>query len=545
MSDLLTSAQAWLDQDPDQETSAELKALIDTSDLTALASRFENRIAFGTAGLRGELGAGPARMNRVVVCQTAAGLAEFLKVNREVYKDSNGELSAVVGFDGRINSDVFAKDTAEIFAAAGITTHLFSECVPTPVAAFTGRKINASVTVVVTASHNPPRDNGYKVYLGGPTGGSQLVPPQDAEIADQIAKIAATKKLSDLARSSDYSTYGEREIANYIDRAKTLVSQSGDMVSRRSKIHITHTALHGVGWKVVKPLMAELGFNVSPVELQAEPDGAFPTVAFPNPEEKGAMDLAFETATALDSALIIANDPDADRLAVAVKVSGGYQMLTGDEVGLLLANEMAPHSKAIANSIVSADLTALAEHHGVSYTQTLTGFKWISKVPDLGYGYEEALGYCVDPEYTPDKDGITAALIISEMAVSLAHENKNLLDKLAELADALGHVATGQVSIRVTNLDTISKIMSGLRKDMPIVIAGLQVASEDYLARTDMMQTDALIFQNDRIKIIIRPSGTEPKLKCYLQAGASSSDEAKKLLAELENWANTTLSALQ
>jgi len=545
LTDLIAQAKAWLEQDPDQETRLELQSIIDEVDLQELSSRFETRISFGTAGLRGELGAGPARMNRVVVCQTASGLAEFLISNREIYCDEAGELSAVVGFDGRTNSDVFAKDSAEIFAAAGIKTHLFSESVPTPVAAFTGKQIGASATVVVTASHNPPRDNGYKVYLGGPTGGSQLVPPQDAEIAAQIDKIAETKSISDIPRSSSYSMLGAKEFRQYIERAKTLLDNSDQAVRDRSKIRITHTALHGVGWKVVQPLMSELGFQVSPVELQSEPDGAFPTVAFPNPEEKGAMDLAYETAAKFDSALIIANDPDADRLAVAVKVPEGYQMLTGDEVGLLLANELAPKSKAIANSIVSADLSALAKHHNVSYTQTLTGFKWISKVPDLGYGYEEALGYCVDPEYTPDKDGISAALVISEMAVKLALENKNLLDKLAELAGQLGHFATGQVSIRVTDLATISKIMKALRDNTPAEISGLRVDSEDYSNRSDMMKTDALIFSNESIKVIIRPSGTEPKLKCYLQATSDSKTGANQLLGELEAWASATLNALQ
>ncbi len=545
MSDLITQATAWLEQDPDPETRLELQAIIDAGDLHELSSRFDTRIAFGTAGLRGELGAGPARMNRVVVCQTASGLAEFLISNREIYADKLGELSAVVGFDGRTNSDIFAQDTAEIFAAAGIKTHLFSESVPTPVAAFTGKQLGASVTVVVTASHNPPRDNGYKVYLGGPTGGSQLVPPQDAEIAIQIDKIAKTRNLLELPRSASYSMLGAKEFSQYIERAKALIDSSDLAARDRSKIHITHTALHGVGWKVVQPLMSELGFQVSPVELQSEPDGAFPTVAFPNPEEKGAMDLAFETASDLDSDLIIANDPDADRLAVAVKIPGGFQMLTGDEVGLLLANEMAPSSKAIANSIVSADLSALAKQHNVRYTQTLTGFKWISKVPDLGYGYEEALGYCVDPEYTPDKDGITAALMICEMAVKLALEDQNLLDKLAELADQLGHVATGQVSIRVSDLATISKIMNTLRRNTPEQISGLQVISEDYLNRSDLMKTDALIFSNDSIKVIIRPSGTEPKLKCYLQASSDSKTGANELLAELKTWASSTLNALQ
>ena len=545
MSQLADQAQAWLDQDPDPVTKLELQALIDNHDEEDLASRFSTRLDFGTAGLRGELGAGPNRMNRVVVAQTALGLAEFLNANRDTYLDPSGELSAVIGYDGRTNSDVFAMDSAEILSAAGIKTFLFSEMVPTPVAAFTGRRLGASLTVVVTASHNPPRDNGYKVYLGGPTGGSQLVPPQDKEIANLITAISTRTTFQEIPKSKDFTFIGQPEINQYLDRAKTLVSLEESEIAKRSALRITHTALHGVGWKVVSPLMAAAGFKVLPVKLQAEPDPQFPTVAFPNPEEKGAMDLSFAEATSNDSDIILANDPDADRLAVAVRSGDGYQMLTGDQVGLLLANQLAPTSKAIANSIVSADLSALAKHYGVPYTQTLTGFKWISKVPDLGYGYEEALGYCVDPEYTPDKDGITAALVIAQMASDLKSQGKSLVDQIQDLAEKFGHVATGQVSLRVSDLSVIGKITSDLRANPPASIGDEAVLFQDYLARTDAMKTDALIFSSNSIKIIVRPSGTEPKLKCYLQASATSKTAAAKLLEDLKTWADATLSALK
>jgi phosphomannomutase len=545
LSDPLNQAKQWLNQDPDPLTRLELQELIDNDDKASLASRFDTRLEFGTAGLRGELGAGPSRMNRVVVAQTALGLAQFLNANRETYLDPSGSLSAVIGYDGRTNSDIFALDSAEILAAAGITTYLFSEMVPTPVAAFTGRRLGASLTVVVTASHNPPRDNGYKVYLGGPTGGSQLVSPQDKEIANLITKISEQSTFQDIPKSKSFELIGQPEIDKYLDRAKELISLDSADVAKRSAIHITHTALHGVGWKVVKPLMADAGFKVAPVVLQATPDALFPTVAFPNPEEKGAMDLSFAEAAKNGSDIILANDPDADRLAVAVLTGDGYQMLTGDEVGLLLANQLAPNCKAIANSIVSADLSVLAKHFGIPYTQTLTGFKWISKVPDLGYGYEEALGYCVDPEYTPDKDGITAALVIAQLASDLKSKGKTLLDQLEDLAAKFGHVATGQVSLRVSDLQVIAKIMASLRTEPPRNIGNSQIQLEDYLARTDAMKTDALIFSSEVIKIIVRPSGTEPKIKCYLQAAASNKLEAAKLLEDLKIWAEATLSALK
>jgi phosphomannomutase len=345
---LISEAQAWFDQDPDPETRAELQALITNNDLAAIAARFSTRLEFGTAGLRGELGAGPNRMNRVLVAQTALAIANFLKQNKGEYLDPQGFLSIVIGFDGRVNSDVFALDTARIMAGAGIHASLFDSPVPTPVAAFTGRKLGSSATIVVTASHNPPRDNGYKVFLGGANGGSQLVPPQDAAIAKEINLVAASLKFDQIPQSDDFDIIGQPEIDSYIDRAVELIPTTD---ARRKNLSITYTAMHGVGYRVVKALFEKTGFEIQSVPKQQEPDGSFPTVAFPNPEEKGAMDLSFETASEFDSDLILANDPDADRLAVGIKTNAGYQMLTGDQVGLILADRMASLGKAkvIAN----------------------------------------------------------------------------------------------------------------------------------------------------------------------------------------------------
>ena len=538
--DILTAATEWLDQDPDLETRSELQALIASADLAALESRFSTRLEFGTAGLRGELGAGPNRMNQIVVAQTALGIARFLTANQSQYLDESGELSVVIGYDGRINSDVFAKLSAEIFAAAGITTRLFNQMVPTPVAAFTGRRLRSSATVVVTASHNPPRDNGYKVYLGGKNGNSQLVPPQDAEIAEHIGKIAANLRFGDIPRSQNFKLIGEPEIGHYVDRALELIPQSPADRERRAGLKIVHTSMHGVGWKFVSEIFQKSGFRVESVREQQEPNGQFPTVSFPNPEEPGSMDLAIALAAQHEADIVLANDPDADRLAVGV--GSNTKMLTGDQVGMILAEVAASQgAKVIANSIVSLDLSPISEHYGIKYEQTLTGFKWISKVAGINYGYEEALGYCVDPEFTPDKDGITAALLIAELASTLREQSKSLLDLLSEMAARYGESATGQVSIRVSDLGIISQVMHGLRANPPREILSDEVRLEDYSLRTGSQRTDALVFQSERVKVIFRPSGTEPKLKCYLQYRGVDSANG---LENLKVWAKELISTL-
>ena len=539
----LEIAKAWIAQDPDTETQAELDSLVQNQDLSELESRFSTRLQFGTAGLRGELGAGPNRMNRVVVGWAALGLAHFLTKNRPDYVDPNGDLSVVIGYDGRKNSAVFARDTAEILAGQGIKAKLFDQMVPTPVAAFTGRAMRSSATVVVTASHNPPKDNGYKVYLGGKNGSSQLISPQDSEISQLIDTISSSIDFEEIPKSDAISMLGDSEISAYEKRALELVAED---TGARSELGITYTAMHGVGYKVIDPIFQKAGFKLAAVLEQRDPDGTFPTVAFPNPEEPGAMDLAFEHAERQSSDLIIANDPDADRLAVGIRSDGGYRMLTGDDVGLILGEVIARKttSGALANSIVSAGLAQVAKKHNLDFKTTLTGFKWISKVPNLVFGYEEALGYCVDPSRTPDKDGITAALLIADLASKLKSENKNLGDFLADLAGDYGHLATGQVSIRVSDLSIISKIMEGLRQDPVTEILGESCQFEDLSAGKNLPPTDGVLISSSKLRVIIRPSGTEPKLKCYLQVKADTKQESLESLEQLKNWAKGLLQDL-
>jgi len=548
--ELKAEARAWLEQDPDPATRAELEALLATDSDGELQDRFGGQLQFGTAGLRGALGAGPNRMNRIVVARTALAIARFLRANAEVYRDPSGSLSVVIGYDARTNSDVFARDSAAIFAAAGISAALFEHPVPTPVAAFTGRRLGASATIVVTASHNPPADNGYKVYLGGPNGGSQLVPPQDAEIAGHISEVAATMKFSEIPQSTDYRSLGAAEVEHYRDRALELLAAP----AADNPLRISYTAMHGVGWAVSEPLFRAAGFELSPVIEQRDPDPKFSTVAFPNPEEPGAMDLSFAHASANRSDLILAHDPDADRLAVALPVesgkdsSSGWRMLTGDEVGLILGELVASRSAtgALANSIVSTGLLAkVAEYHGLRFEQTLTGFKWISKVPGLVYGYEEALGYCVDPEHTPDKDGITAALLIADLAARLASSGLTLAEHLDGLNRRYGYLATGQVSLRLSAVSDVKTLMDGLRADTPAELASESLVVEDLLQAA--LATDALRMRlaTSGRQLIIRPSGTEPKLKCYLQASGGTAAEAAAALAELEAATRALLAAHQ
>jgi phosphomannomutase len=337
--------------------------------------------------------------------------------------------------------------------------------------------------------------------------------------------------------------FSESEVQLYRDRAAELVPRSNPA---RAELAITYTAMHGVGFKVIDPIFTTLGFELNSVAQQQEPDGSFPTVSFPNPEEPGAMDLSFAHAKKHNSDLILANDPDADRLAVAVKTATGYQMLTGDEVGLLLAEVIASGGVkgSIANSIVSATLEPLANHYGIHYEQTLTGFKWISKVSKLSYGYEEALGYCVDPSHTPDKDGITAAVLIADLAANLKTKGETLLDLLDELAGLYGHLKTAQVSIRVTDLSLIGKIMAGVRAKPLSELLKESVEFEDLALGLKLGPTEGVILRTESMQVIIRPSGTEPKLKCYLQVRGSSSDSANSKLEELKAFASEYLKSL-
>ncbi|MFI1885663.1 phospho-sugar mutase [Streptomyces jumonjinensis] len=510
--DLITRARAWLAEDPDPQTRQELVGLIEAGETAELAARFSGTLQFGTAGLRGELGAGPMRMNRAVVIRAAAGLAAYLKAQ------GHGEGLVAIGYDARHKSADFARDTAAVMVAAGLRAAVLPRPLPTPVLAFAIRHLGAVAGVEVTASHNPPRDNGYKVYLGD---GSQIVSPADAEIA---AEIDAIQTLNDVPRAeSGWETLGDEVLGAYLARTDAVLTAGSPRTAE-----VVYTAMHGVGKDVLTAAFARAGFP-APVLVaeQAEPDPEFPTVAFPNPEEPGAMDLAFATARRTPGTdLVIANDPDADRCAVAVRDGGDWRMLRGDEVGALLAAHLVRTGAqgVFAESIVSSSLLGrIAEAAGLEYAETLTGFKWIARVEGLRYAYEEALGYCVDPEGVRDKDGITAALLITELASVLKEEGRTLTDLLDELALTHGLHATDQLSVRVRDLDVIANAMSALRARPPVELAGLSVTgAEDLsLGTAGLPPTDGLRYHLDgefRARVIVRPSGTEPKLKCYLEA---------------------------
>ncbi|MFJ2731067.1 phospho-sugar mutase [Streptomyces sp. NPDC087317] len=519
--DLIARAKAWLAEDPDPETRDELARLLEavnaentenTENTEELSERFAGTLQFGTAGLRGELGAGPMRMNRSVVIRAAAGLAAYLKKNGTAHGDGNAGL-VVIGYDARHKSADFARDTAAVMTGAGLRAAVLPHPLPTPVLAFAIRHLGAVAGVEVTASHNPPRDNGYKVYLGD---GSQIVPPADAGIA---AEIDAIKSLHDVPRpDSGWETLDDSVLEAYLARTDAVLAPGSPRTART-----VYTAMHGVGKDTLVAAFARAGFPAPELVLeQAEPDPDFPTVAFPNPEEPGAMDLAFARARATDPDLIVANDPDADRCAVAVKDGADWRMLRGDEVGALLAAHLVSRGATgtFAESIVSSSLLGrIAEKAGLPYEETLTGFKWIARVEGLRYGYEEALGYCVDPDGVRDKDGITAALLITELASRLKQEGRTLLDLLDDLAIEHGLHATDQLSVRVQDLSLIADAMRRLREQPPTALAGLPVTrAEDLTRGTDRLPpTDGLRYTLDGARVIVRPSGTEPKLKCYLE----------------------------
>ncbi|GGV62264.1 phosphomannomutase [Streptomyces longisporoflavus] len=533
-SELIARAKAWLAEDPDPETREELAKLIETAATAAtaatadstdttgaagtedtaateeLAARFTGTLQFGTAGLRGELGAGPMRMNRSVVIRAAAGLAAYLKDRGQT------DGLVVIGYDARHKSADFARDTAAVMTGAGLRAAVLPRPLPTPVLAFAIRHLGAVAGVEVTASHNPPRDNGYKVYLGD---GSQIVPPADAEIA---ARIDAVASLHDVPRpESGWETLTDDVLDAYLARTDAVLAPGSPRTART-----VYTAMHGVGKDTLLAAFERAGFP-APVLVaeQAEPDPDFPTVAFPNPEEPGAMDLSFAKAREVDPDLIIANDPDADRCAAAVKDgpdNSDWRMLRGDEVGALLAAHLVRRGArgTFAESIVSSSLLGrIAEKAGLAYEETLTGFKWIARVDGLRYGYEEALGYCVDPEGVRDKDGITAALLLTELASELKEQGRTLPDLLDDLAVEHGLHATDQLSVRVEDLSLIADAMRRLREQPPTALAGLPVTKAEDLTRgTDTLPpTDGLRYTLDGARVIVRPSGTEPKLKCYLE----------------------------
>ncbi|RSN70301.1 phospho-sugar mutase [Actinomadura sp. WAC 06369] len=537
MSGFRAAAEEWLAQDPDPDTRAELRAVLDAGDERALADRFGARLEFGTAGLRGELGAGPNRMNRVTVLRAAAGLAATLPAGSHV----------VVGFDARHKSDRFAGDTAAVLTGAGHTVEVFAEPVPTPVLAHAVRTSRAAAGVMVTASHNPPRDNGYKVYWGD---GAQIVPPRDAEIS---AAIDAVGRVDELPLGSHWDV--RHDPAPYLDAVSGLrLGAAGD-------VSIVYTPMHGVGYDVLHAAFVRAGFPApAVVPEQAEPDPDFPTVAFPNPEEPGALDLALALAAERDADLVIANDPDADRCAVAVPGPSGWRVLTGDELGGLLAEHVLRHTsgddRLVVTTIVSSSLLgAIARAHGVRFAESLTGFKWIMKAGTradrLVFGYEEALGYSVgDDRGVPvnDKDGIGAALAVAALAAEAARAGRTLLDLLDDQARRYGVHATAQVSVRVDDLSEIAATMARLRAAPPTRLGRRAVEAFDDLARPadGLPPTDGLRFRLEGgARVVIRPSGTEPKLKCYLEVVEPVSDGTADGVAEARRRAETALEVLR
>jgi phosphomannomutase len=523
-------ARAWMAQDPDPVTRAELDALVARADTGApeavaeLVHRFAGRLDFGTAGLRGELGAGPTRMNRVLVSQAAAGFAAYLRAR-------DPQPSVVIGYDGRHNSAVFARDTAELMQAAGVRATLLPRLLPTPVLAFAVKFFDASAGVMVTASHNPAADNGYKVYLGGSDHGSQIVPPADAEIQAEIMRVAAGS-VADLPRSTAYATAGEDVIDAYIAETAKVARDGAPAAALR----FVYTPMHGVGLETARAVFADAGYpDLHVVPAQASPDADFPTVAFPNPEEPGAMDLALELAAEVDADLVIANDPDADRVAVGVKEGDGWRRLSGNEVGWLLgwrAARSAGGSGTLACSLVSSPaLGAVAAASGLDWVETLTGFKWISRAPNLVFGYEEALGYLVDPGKVRDKDGISAAVAVLEEFAQLKRDGITYEQHLASFAEQFGGYASSQISIRVADLSIIPAAMQRLRDDPPSVVNGLAVEGVDDFSQGvgGFPPNDILRYRFAGGRVIVRPSGTEPKLKCYLDAWSTEGTPAERL----------------
>ena len=518
----------WIADDPDPITAAALQKLLDADDEKTLRTYFHGFLQFGTAGLRGPNGPGPSCMNRAVVGRTAAGIAQYMK--------KRGLRRVVIGRDARHGSYEYAMESAEIFSGAGCEVFLLPRALPTPVLAYATKALNADIGVMVTASHNPPADNGYKVYVGPTADGityacSQIINPTDGFIADEISAITS---LASQPRGSNWAMVGEEIIEEYISRTASLATDPGSL-------SIVYTAMHGVGTETLSKVFKEAGFpDLILVSQQSEPDPDFPTVAFPNPEEPGAIDLALDTAKAVSADLVIANDPDADRCAAAIKDRNGHwRMLRGDELGVIFGEWIARTAPTgtFGNSIVSSSiLKKISAHYGINFKEVLTGFKWLAKIEDLAFGYEEAIGYAVDSTTVNDKDGISAAIFLAQIATTLAKQGKDLNDLLDEVWKRHGFHATEQISIRVSDMSAISTLLSDLRNTPPTEIAGRRVESIDDLAapQDGLPPTDGVrIWLSGGVRVIIRPSGTEAKLKCYIEVITADSATAEVELDSL------------
>lgn len=525
---LRDEVERWIADDPDPTTAAALQAMLDSEDEASLEKHFNGFLQFGTAGLRGPIGPGPSSMNRAVVGRTAAGIAAYMKA-RNMRK-------VVIGRDARYGSEDFTLESAEIFSGAGMDVFILPRPLPTPVLAFATSFLNCDVGVMVTASHNPPQDNGYKVYIG-PTAdeidyaASQIINPTDEYMAREIEGI---QSLAALARGSKWTVLGEEVLQEYVLRTSALAPRPGDL-------KIVYTAMHGVGTETAQMVFAKAGFPpLITVDEQCTPDPDFPTVAFPNPEEPGAIDLALAKARDSSADLVIAHDPDADRCAAAISdPKVGWRMLRGDELGIILGEWIARHDSkgSFGNSIVSSTaLRKISAHYGIEFHEVLTGFKWLAKIKNLAFGYEEAIGYAVDPKTVNDKDGISASLFLAQIATDLHRDGLTLTDLLDEIWGRHGFHGTEQISIRVSDVSLITTLLSKLRKNPPTSIAGRRVDSiDDLAAPTDgLPPTDGLrIWLAGGVRVIIRPSGTEAKVKCYIEVVTKTSEEGAALLNEL------------
>ena len=525
---LRAEVQAWIADDPDPKTAAELQVLLDAEDETTLSKHFNGFLQFGTAGLRGPIGPGPSCMNRAVVGRTAAGIASYMK--------KRGMTKVVIGRDARYGSEDYTFETAEIMSGAGMEVFILPRPLPTPVLAFATAHLGCDIGIMVTASHNPPQDNGYKVYVGPVADGinyasSQIINPTDGFIASDIDAVTSLKSL---ARGKNWTVLGEEVISEYVSRASALAPRPGDL-------KIVYTAMHGVGTETIQRVFNHAGFaTLILVDEQCTPDPDFPTVAFPNPEEPGAIDLALKKARDFGADLVIANDPDADRCAAAINdPKVGWRMLRGDELGIVFGEWIArsKSSGSFANSIVSSSaLRKISGHYGVDFQEVLTGFKWIAKIENLAFGYEEAIGYAVDSDNVNDKDGISAAIFLAQIAMDLKRDGLTISDLLNQVWERHGFHGTEQISIRVTDMSAITRLLAGLRSNPPREIAGRAVESIDDLAapKDGLPPTDGLrIWLAGGIRIIVRPSGTEAKMKCYIEVVTSTSDESQKLLDEI------------
>ena len=525
---LVAEVQAWISDDPDPLTALQLQTLLDSGDEATLKKYFNGFLQFGTAGLRGPVGPGPSCMNRAVVGRTAAGIVEYMK--------QRGMTKVVIGRDARYGSEDYTFETAEIMSGAGMDVYILPRPLPTPVLAFATAHLKCDIGIMVTASHNPPQDNGYKVYIGPTADGinyasSQIISPTDGFIAAEIDAIASLKVLP---RAKTWTVLGEEVITEYIKRTSALAPRPGD-------ITIVYTAMHGVGTETVQRVFNHAGFaTLLLVDEQCAPDPDFPTVVFPNPEEPGAIDLALKKARDFGADLVIANDPDADRCAVAINdPKVGWRMLRGDELGIVLGEWIARSKPTgiFANSIVSSSaLRKICTHYGITFEEVLTGFKWLAKIEDLAFGYEEAIGYAVDSGNVNDKDGISAAIFVAQIAMDLKRDGLTISDLLNEVWARHGFHGTEQISIRVTDMSAITRVLARLRQNPPQEIAGRAVESIDDLAAptSALPPTDGLrIWLAGGIRVIVRPSGTEAKMKCYIEVITSTSEESQKLLDQI------------